>query len=66
MITTIMKNISKTDTKQICKKISLFTLILTHAPNKLKNKKRMVKTFCPFKTLFHTYRHTLTCIINGF
>ena len=35
MITTIMKNISKTDTKLIWKKISHFTPILTYTPNKL-------------------------------
>ena len=66
MITTIMKNISKTDTKLIWKKISHFTPILTYTPNKLKNRKRMVKTFWPFKTLFHTYTHTLPCIPGEF
>ena len=66
MITTIMKNISKTDTKFIWKKISHFTPILTYTPNKLKNRKRMVKTFWPFKTLFHTYTHTLPCIPGEF
>ena len=58
MITTIMKNISKTDTKLIWKKISHFTPNLTYTPNKLKNSKGMVKTFWPFKTLFHTYTHS--------
>ena len=26
----------------------------------------MVKTFWPFKTLFHTYTHTLSCIPGEF
>ena len=42
MITTIMKNISKTDTKLIWKKISHFTPILTYTPNKLKNRLQML------------------------
>ena len=54
----MVKDISKTDTKWIYKKISHFTPILTYTPNKLKNRKGMVKTFWPFKTLFHTYTHT--------
>ena len=66
MITTIMKNISKTDTKLIWKKISHFNPILIHTPNKLKNRKGMVKMFWPFKTLFHTYTHTLPCIPGKF
>ena len=62
-----MKNISKTDTKLIWKKISHFTPILTYTPNKLKNReKNGLKRFGLFKTLFHTYTHTLPCIPGEF
>ena len=53
-------------TQVILKKISHFTPILTYTPNKLENRKGMVKTFWPLKTLFHTYTHTLSCIPGEF
>ena len=66
MITTIVKNKSKVDTKLICKKLSIFTPILILTPNKLKNTKGMVKMFWPFKSISHTYTHTLPCILHEF
>ena len=54
-----MKNISKTDTKLIWEKISHFTPILTCTPNKLKNRKGMVKHFGLLKHCFtHTHTHS--------
>ena len=42
MTTTIVKDISKYDTKLIWKKISHFTPLFTYTPNKLKNRLQML------------------------
>ena len=55
MIITIVKNISKTDTKNLQENINILPLL---TPNKLKNTKGMVKTFWPFKTYPHIHTHT--------
>ena len=66
MITTIMKNISKTDTKLIWKKISHFTPILTYTLNKLKIDCKCFKRFGLLKHCSTHTTHTLPCIPGEF
>ena len=64
MITTIIKNISKTDRSEFGRKYQFLPQFLILTPNKLENRKGMVKMFWPFKTVSHTYTHTLPCILH--